>query len=59
MNAKFEITVGHSLVGVKILRGREMVRVFVNDVEQNATEYTCKFINWMLEKQRNNSFKNV
>lgn len=42
MNAKCEVTVGDSFVVVKILHGQEKVRVFINDVEQNATENTCK-----------------
>lgn len=38
-----EITVDTSFVVVNILRGRNNVRVFVNDVEQIATEKICEF----------------
>lgn len=43
MNARFEITVGDSTVVVRILHGRKNLRAFVNNIEQKATENTCKF----------------
>lgn len=44
MGARCEISVKNDFVLVKVLHGRQMVRVFVNDIEQTATEDTCKFI---------------
>lgn len=44
MSAKCEISVGDAFVVVNILHGREMVRVFINDVEQDAPENSCKFM---------------
>lgn len=44
MNARCEVVVGDSNVVVKILHGREKVHVFINEVKQNASENTCKFL---------------
>lgn len=46
MNARFEVAVGDSIAVVKILHGREKLNIFVNDVEQKATESTCEFQNF-------------
>lgn len=43
MNARVEVAVGASSVVVKILHGHEKIRAFINNIEQNATETTCKF----------------
>lgn len=43
MNARFEVTVGDSHVQVKVLHGREILNIFVDHVQQKATESTCKY----------------
>lgn len=43
MNTRFEVKVEDSLVVVNILHGREKLNVFVDHVQQKATERMCKY----------------
>lgn len=43
MNMRFEITVSDAIVVVNVIDGRDRVRVFINDDEQEATKVSCKF----------------